>query len=174
MFPLKKIRQTACYVRSNLLFGIIALPGQPRFDVCQFRARLRVKFRFFYSEETVIQPNGMWFLGPSFLHKPEKAWPPQRPIDNTTEERRRYVMMHTEIESFSLKPERFSKWSVFVRAVAILYRFMSNCRRTRAGLQVLTLKATKKQQAHILKSVSYENLPLSSEEFEKADMRLLV
>ena len=123
-----------------------------------------------WCKETDIQPNGMWLLGPSFLHKPEKAWPPQKPIDNTTEERHGHVMMHTEIESFSLKPERFSKWSVFVRTVAILYRFISNCRRKRVGLPVLTLKATKKQQAHILKSVSYENLPLSSEEFEKAEI----
>ena len=35
-----------CYVWSNLLLGIIALPGQPRFDVCQFWRAFELSFAF--------------------------------------------------------------------------------------------------------------------------------
>ncbi|XP_052895578.1 uncharacterized protein LOC128302760 [Anopheles moucheti] len=124
-----------------------------------------------WCKETAILQNGMWLHGPQFLYQPETAWPPQKFIQPTTEEQRGYVMVHVAVDDnrINLDAERFSKWRVLVRTIAILQRFVTNCKRKAEGRSLLTLKPTKLQQRCIKKHIPAVQTPLSSEEYERAE-----
>lgn len=96
---------------------------------------------------------------------------PQKPIQRTSEEQRGHVMTHLAVEDdrIHLDATRFSKWRILIRTIAIILRFVTNCKRKVKGLHLLTLKATKLQQDCIKKNVPAEHTPLSSEEYEQAE-----
>uniref|UniRef100_A0A182VSG3 Integrase catalytic domain-containing protein n=1 Tax=Anopheles minimus TaxID=112268 RepID=A0A182VSG3_9DIPT len=122
-----------------------------------------------WSKDTQLDAQGRWYKGPAFLYRPPEDWPEQNQIKQTSEERRAMVTHHMPAECPLIAIERFSKWSIAVRSMATVYRFVNNCRRKAKGLAIETLKATKRQAQLIKRPVKAVQIPLNNEEHRKAE-----
>ncbi|XP_055638295.1 uncharacterized protein LOC129776590 isoform X2 [Toxorhynchites rutilus septentrionalis] len=80
-----------------------------------------------------INTNNSWFQGPSFLKKDGKFWPDQLQIF-TTQEEIRSVLPHWVAVSI-VNPSRFSKWTMMLRSLAFVFRYVQNLRRKIKGDQ---------------------------------------
>ncbi|XP_062703755.1 uncharacterized protein LOC115259735 [Aedes albopictus] len=100
-------------------------------------------------------------------------WPQQREKPNTTEElRSAYLLTHIMLPVGMIDAGRFSKWSVLLRTVACVYRFISNCRLRVSGRPIETFQATKNQAKLLRSEVATRKVPLSQEEFLRAEQFL--
>ncbi|XP_062700576.1 uncharacterized protein LOC115262724 [Aedes albopictus] len=119
---------------------------------------------------TTLEPEGRWFNGPSFLHQPMDLWPEQPQIKSTVAEELRacYLFHHITITQPIIDVTRISKWKILLRTVAVVFRFISNCRRRRAGLPIEALKTAEGRKS----SVPAVLVEIQQEELAKAE-RLL-
>ncbi|XP_055585414.1 uncharacterized protein LOC129738255 [Uranotaenia lowii] len=119
-----------------------------------------------------LNPNSSWFRGPSFLYLNEEAWPEQKfPQPNIQEEMRAQFLLHdVHVPASVIDVTRISKWSVLVRTMASVLRFISNCKRKCKKLCIETLPATETQLKLIIPNVvSSELTPLRKEELQQAE-----
>uniref|UniRef100_A0A182PX55 Uncharacterized protein n=1 Tax=Anopheles epiroticus TaxID=199890 RepID=A0A182PX55_9DIPT len=81
--------------------------------------------------DTAIEAQGRWLNGPQFLYLPEKDWPAQCIVINTSEERRECQQMHHNAVCVEpvIDVTRFSRWKTLLRTTAFIQRFTSNCHR---------------------------------------------
>ncbi|XP_055615074.1 uncharacterized protein LOC129761378 [Toxorhynchites rutilus septentrionalis] len=101
----------------------------------------------------------------------EKELPPA----NSTEELRVHLLLHdVKVPDVLVDALRFSKWTVLVRTMACVFRFVSNGRRKIQGLPIETLRATGRQ-LKVLKqrSAASVHIPLQQNEYEKAELFLM-
>ncbi|XP_049300629.1 uncharacterized protein LOC125774511 [Anopheles funestus] len=123
-----------------------------------------------------MEPETDWVRGPKFLFQDESLWPRQElPPINTAEELRVHLLIHDVVVLGRLvDAERISKWSVLVRTVACVLRFIANCRRKIKGEPIETLRATKRQsEVRKVFNGEFKRTPLQQHEYEKAE-KLLV
>ncbi|XP_062713284.1 uncharacterized protein LOC134290229 [Aedes albopictus] len=121
-----------------------------------------------------LRPSGPWFRGPDFLYQPEDFWPEQEAVTpNTSEETRACLHFHEiAVTEPMVDPLRFSKWKILVRTVACVYRFASNCRRKRDGLEIEVVPATARISSVVKKHVRTKLVPLKRDEYRKAEVYL--
>ncbi|XP_062715819.1 uncharacterized protein LOC134291715 [Aedes albopictus] len=119
---------------------------------------------------TTVEPEGRWFNGPPFLRQPMDLWPEQPQTKSTVTEELRacYLFHHIAITQPIIDVARISKWKILLRTVALVYRFISNCRRRRAGLPIEALRTAEDTKS----SMSAVLLEIQQEELAKAE-RLL-
>ncbi|XP_055523080.1 uncharacterized protein LOC129717248 [Wyeomyia smithii] len=129
-----------------------------------------------WGKDPDMHSNSSWVRGPAFLYQSEEGWPKRElPPANTTEELRIHLLLHEVKGSDVLvDPGRFSKWTVLVRTMACVLRFVSNCKRNVAGLPIEVLRATNKQ-AKVLKLRKGASIrrPLQQSEYQQAELFLL-
>ncbi|XP_049294220.1 uncharacterized protein LOC125769530 [Anopheles funestus] len=123
-----------------------------------------------------IGPDSDWVCGPKFLRADECCWPVQElPPANTTEELRAHLFIHNvELLKGFIDVRRFSKWTVLVRTVACVYRFIANCIKKAKGEPIETLRATVNQQKILMAvGLTTKRTPLQQPEYAKAEMVLI-
>lgn len=129
-----------------------------------------------WGKDPEMHPDSSWVRGPAFIYKDEQEWPEKElPPPNTTEELRVHLLIHNvKLQPEIIDPRRISKWTVLVRTVATVIRFISNCKRRLKGQAIETLKATERQ-LKVLKQGSEFciRVPLRQEEHEKAERCLI-
>lgn len=109
----------------------------------------------------------------SFLYHEEEHWPKQKKIPETSEELRAHLLLHHIVVPEGLiNVERFSKWSVLVRTMALVNRFVSNCRRKMKGQPIEVLRITECQKQLLLRPIPAIIIPLRQEEYLKAEQFL--
>ncbi|XP_055522525.1 uncharacterized protein LOC129716715 [Wyeomyia smithii] len=112
-----------------------------------------------------LHSDGEWFKGASFLYNSENQWPSTSiPIEDTDEETRAHVLYHEVIVD-----NRCSRWTTLLRGTAYVLRFLNNCKRKKNKLPIITMKATETQRKLIKAKHETIQLPLSKEEFQKAE-----
>ncbi|XP_062535266.1 uncharacterized protein LOC134204457 [Armigeres subalbatus] len=126
-----------------------------------------------WGKETVLQSGGQWFKGPSFLYLPREFWPKQKKIADTSEELRTCILLHHVAVPKSLMDfTRISKWKVLLRTVALVRRFISNCRRRVLGQSIETIKASKVHSKLLRRTVPAEIVHLRQHEYQGAEQYL--
>ncbi|XP_062541306.1 uncharacterized protein LOC134209336 [Armigeres subalbatus] len=126
-----------------------------------------------WGKETVLQSGGQWFKGPSFLYLPREFWPKQKKIADTSEELRTCILLHHVAVPKSLMDfTRISKWKVLLRTVALVRRFISNCRRRVLGQSIETIKASKVHLKLLRRTVPAEIVHLRQHEYQGAEQYL--
>ncbi|XP_058457230.1 uncharacterized protein LOC131434494 [Malaya genurostris] len=129
-----------------------------------------------WSKDLELLSNSSWVTGPRFLYLDEEDWPKKNmPPANTTEELRVHLLLHDTVIAESLIDfRRFSKWTVLVRTMAMVCRFLTNCKKKSKGVPIETIKATSNQQRMLIKhSVRSIRVPLQQHEYQKAERSLL-
>ncbi|XP_041784360.1 uncharacterized protein LOC121602553 isoform X2 [Anopheles merus] len=76
-----------------------------------------------------LGPTSRWFRGPDFLWKSTSEWPKKEMEPGATDEEIRHKLLHHSMYMPLLEFTRFSKWQRLLRAVAYVYRFITNCRK---------------------------------------------
>ncbi|XP_062712190.1 uncharacterized protein LOC115260083 [Aedes albopictus] len=131
-----------------------------------------------WSKDTALDSNGRWFNGRnSFLYSDIENWPKQKQIAETTEELRAHLLLHQILVPKSLiDVGRFSKWKVLLRTVALVRRFVSNCRRKIDGLPIEVVQASTsadKVKSNTTRSLIHaEIIPLRQHEYLQAEQIL--
>ncbi|XP_053699076.1 uncharacterized protein LOC128746050 [Sabethes cyaneus] len=129
-----------------------------------------------WTKDPEISSTSAWFTGPRFLYLPEADWPQQKlPRSDTEEELRAHLHVHdVQLPAPVIDVTRISKWTVLVRTLACVFRFVSNCRRKLQGLPLEMVKPTKRQAQKIL-PIDYAVLrtPLKQNEYEEAENWLM-
>ncbi|XP_058827423.1 uncharacterized protein LOC131687359 [Topomyia yanbarensis] len=123
-----------------------------------------------------IHPNSPWVRGQQFLYDSVEKWPKRElPPANTTEELRVHLMLHdVQVAQAIVDANRFSKWTVLVRTMACVIRFVSNCRRKSKKLPIETLKATSRQSRVLQPTAAASvRVALQQSEHEKAELWLM-
>ncbi|XP_058817299.1 uncharacterized protein LOC131680602 [Topomyia yanbarensis] len=134
-----------------------------------------------WGKDPDIRSGSPWVQGLQFMYQEEKTWPKRAlPPANTVEELRVHLLLHDVIVAdVIVNAERFSKWTVLVRTMACVYRFISNCRKKISGLPIEALKATDHQKSILLLVQKRHvvptsvRIPLQQEEYLKAERSLL-
>ncbi|XP_062557815.1 uncharacterized protein LOC134222672 [Armigeres subalbatus] len=129
-----------------------------------------------WGKDPDLHPSGPWVRGPQFLYDREENWPRKSlPPANTTEELRVHLLLHdVKVPAVLVDANRFSKWTILVRTIACVFRFVTNCRRKKGKLPIETLRATKGQlKSHISNAGASVRLPLQQKEYEQAERCLL-
>ncbi|XP_062699634.1 uncharacterized protein LOC115257830 [Aedes albopictus] len=80
---------------------------------------------------TTLDVESRWFKGPSFLFDGMESWPEQPGTKPLVPEELRtcYLLHHIVLPEPIIDVNRISKWTVLLRSVALVFRFISNCRR---------------------------------------------
>ncbi|XP_058819112.1 uncharacterized protein LOC131681975 isoform X2 [Topomyia yanbarensis] len=127
-----------------------------------------------WGKDTVPESNGRWLNGKnSFLYQDMENWPKQKQIAETPEELRAHLLLHhVAVPESLIDIGRFSKWNVLLRTVALLGRFISNCRRKCKGFPIEVVKATECQCKLLQRTTSVEIVPLRQQEYLKAEQYL--
>ncbi|XP_055632593.1 uncharacterized protein LOC129773068 [Toxorhynchites rutilus septentrionalis] len=129
-----------------------------------------------WGKDPEMHPDSTWVRGPSFLYKRVEEWPKKElPPANSTEELRVHLLLHdVKVPDVLVDALRFSKWTVLVRTMACVFRFVSNGRRKIQGLPIETLRATGRQ-LKVLKQrfAASVHIPLQQNEYEKAELFLM-
>ena len=128
-----------------------------------------------WGKDTEPDSNGRWFDGRnSFLYSEINYWPKQKPIAETSEEIRAHLLLHhiTVPSGCLVDVGRFSKWNVLLRTVALVNRFISNCRRKIQGLPIEVFRATEAQGKILLRANRVVIVPLRQDEYLKAEQYL--
>ncbi|XP_062537666.1 uncharacterized protein LOC134205989 [Armigeres subalbatus] len=88
-----------------------------------------------------IESTSAWFTGPKFLLEAEGKWPsPEPPRPNVVDELRASFLFHRAEEASGLIDcTRISKWTITVRIIANVLRFISNIRRKQQDLPIEVL-----------------------------------
>ncbi|XP_058455592.1 uncharacterized protein LOC131432955 [Malaya genurostris] len=129
-----------------------------------------------WGKDLELLSDSSWVRGPNFLYEKEEDWPRKSmPPANTAEELRVHLLLHDVAVAESLLDfRRFSKWTVLVRTMATVYRFISNCRRKAKGLPTETLRSTEGQKPTTTKkAIRSIRVPLRQEEYQKAERSVL-
>ncbi|XP_058448081.1 uncharacterized protein LOC131432741 [Malaya genurostris] len=127
-----------------------------------------------WNKNHTMRSDGPWFRGPCFLYQLEETWPEQDRIKpNVQEELRACFLFHdVETKEQIVDVTRFSRWKILVRTVACIYRFMSNCRRKRDGLEIEAIPVPVDWQQRVKRSIPAIIVPLTRKEFQKAEAYL--
>ncbi|XP_055590040.1 uncharacterized protein LOC129752222 [Uranotaenia lowii] len=84
-----------------------------------------------WGKGTEINSDSRWFKGPEFLHQSEENWPEQNQnIIVIEDEVRAHVLFSatTCTDVFGSRIEHISRWTILVRMVATVYRYVENCK----------------------------------------------
>lgn len=122
-----------------------------------------------WGKETEIKSSNRWYKGPEFLYQGEENWPKQnRPRVEVAEELRASVLFHYIAlpEGLMERMQHISRWSVMVRTIATMFRFVSNCRRR---IQKKPIEALRKADGG---GISSDEVPLRQEEYHAAEVLL--
>ncbi|XP_053698939.1 uncharacterized protein LOC128745898 [Sabethes cyaneus] len=120
--------------------------------------------------DTEPESNSRWFKGPAFLYLNEEEWPKQKVNANTVEELRScYLLTHISLPASIVDVSRFSKWTILLRTMVCVFRFISNCRLRLAGRPIETIPVTKNQVKLLKCLVVAQKVPLKQEEFQNAE-----
>ncbi|XP_065087100.1 uncharacterized protein LOC135708850 [Ochlerotatus camptorhynchus] len=127
------------------------------------------------SREWDFEVGSTWFNGPKFLYQDEAEWPQQPAIPTIVEEDLRavYLFHDIAIPQPLVDVQRIDKWTVLVRVMACVFRFISNCKIKKEGLPIETLKPTKQQEKVLLNCGTAIRTPLKQDEFRKAECFLI-
>lgn len=127
-----------------------------------------------WGKDTEPNSNGRWFNGRNaFLYSGMEHWPKQKKITETSEELRAHLLLHhVSVPESLIDITRFSKWNVLLRTVALVNRFISNCRRKIKGLPIEVLKATESHEKVLKRPSPSVIVPLRQEEYSKAEQYL--
>ncbi|XP_062714303.1 uncharacterized protein LOC109417163 [Aedes albopictus] len=129
-----------------------------------------------WGKDPDTKPSSAWVRGQQFLYESEEDWPRKNmPPANTTEELRVHLLLHdVKVPAVLVDANRFSKWTILVRTIACVFRFVSNCRRKKERLPTETLRATSGQlKVRMASTGASVRIPLKQEEYEKAERCLL-
>ena len=126
-----------------------------------------------WCKETEPTSDGRWFNGPDFLYTPEECWPTKDTGLSRAEEelRPRFVLHHTTcpMPGGIIDVSRFSKWETLLRTVALVKRFISNCKLRLKGLPIEAVIVTEKVLKSATWSVPALQTPLRQREFLEAE-----
>ncbi|XP_062703806.1 uncharacterized protein LOC134286238 [Aedes albopictus] len=124
-----------------------------------------------WGKDTVPDSNGRWFNGRnSFLYSDMDDWPKQKQVPETIEELRAHLLLHNiSVPEGLIDVGRFSKWKVLLRTVALVHRFVSNCRRKTAGLPIEAVTTSASvHKNHTMRP----SIPLRQHEYLQAEQLL--
>ncbi|XP_065074449.1 uncharacterized protein LOC135698401 [Ochlerotatus camptorhynchus] len=126
-----------------------------------------------WGKGTEIKSESRWYRGPEFLYKDVSEWPKQkRPVVEVQEELRASVLLHHILlpEGLMERMQHISRWTVMVRTVAVVFRFVSNCRRRIKKMPIEALPIDAKQAGRI--AFAAVEVPLRQEEYMSAESLL--
>lgn len=129
-----------------------------------------------WSTDPDLSPNSPWVRCPRFVYGDPKDWPKRAlPPPNTTVELRIHLLLHdVRVVASLVDPSRFSRWTVLVRTMATVFRFVSNLKRRVKGLPLETLQATKNQEKLLAStSIPSVRVPLQQNEHKRAEQYLM-
>lgn len=110
-----------------------------------------------------LQNESEWVNGPSMLYHPREQWPMVAAVKETGEEARGLVMFHEVVDVSAV-----SRWTKLVRVTATVVRFVTNCRRKKAGEPIVTSQATEHHRTQIKARHPTIQQPLQQEELRQA------
>ncbi|XP_058816793.1 uncharacterized protein LOC131680088 [Topomyia yanbarensis] len=118
--------------------------------------------------------DGPWVRAPDYLYQLKEAWPNHKKVEpETIEEMRAAVLFHgIFVPESMIDPRRFSRWTVMVRAVAYLFRFISNCRRRLKGQAIEALPLSNRTKGLVKRLVPAIPASLRREEYQKSETHL--
>ncbi|XP_055591483.1 uncharacterized protein LOC129743473 [Uranotaenia lowii] len=125
-----------------------------------------------WSKSTEIHSDSRWFRGPQFLYFAEQHWPLQtQEVEEFQEELRASVLFQNVIVSdgLSMRIGNVFKWTVLVRMVATVLRYMSNCKRCVQNLPIESLRTEAERTNNQLKLKPGHYVPLRQEEYFAAE-----
>ncbi|XP_055589749.1 uncharacterized protein LOC129741947 [Uranotaenia lowii] len=124
-----------------------------------------------WNKDTDPKPDGRWFNGPSFLYEPVDRWPQQKsPNESTNEElRTHYLFHHIDIPIQLIDIARISKWTILVRILATVIRFISNCRRRKKALPIETVPSVENVKRYVMRTIPNIETPLKQSEYQSAE-----
>ncbi|XP_055528101.1 uncharacterized protein LOC129728164 [Wyeomyia smithii] len=107
-----------------------------------------------------FDPNSRWFQGSYFLHDTEERWPEPLKNSTATSEELRAVHLHNvKIVEQLFDPERFSKWSRMVRAMAYVHRAVTVFKKGQRMPEILQSEELQKAEMTILRQVQAQTYP---------------
>ncbi|XP_062557132.1 uncharacterized protein LOC134221991 [Armigeres subalbatus] len=124
-----------------------------------------------------IESTSAWFTGPKFLLEAEGKWPsPEPPRPNVVDDLRASFLFHRAEEASGLIDcTRISKWTITVRIIANVLRFVSNIRRKQQDLPIevlLTDAAVGNNRRVVAVTVRCIERSFSREEYQAAECLL--
>ncbi|XP_039439556.1 uncharacterized protein LOC120420555 [Culex pipiens pallens] len=129
-----------------------------------------------WSTDLDLSPSSPWVRCPRFVYDDQKDWPKKAlPPPNTTVELRIHLLLHdVQVVESLVDVSRFSRWTVLVRTMATVCRFVSNLKRKVKGLPVEKLQATRNQEKLLGSPAgSSVRVPLQQNEYERAEQYLM-
>ncbi|XP_058836884.1 uncharacterized protein LOC131693240 [Topomyia yanbarensis] len=168
------IRSDQCRYKQFVGFRIGEILSLTKLTDCRWiPTRLNVADQLTkWGKDPDMHADSAWVQGMEFLYTNKQEWPKKAlPPANTTEELRIHLLLHdVKVQAVLIDPSRISKWTVLVRTMASVFRFISNCRQKVKGLPIETLKATDRQaKVRCTKNVACVRVPLQQVEYEKAE-----
>ncbi|XP_055612959.1 uncharacterized protein LOC129759515 [Uranotaenia lowii] len=109
-----------------------------------------------------LDVDGPWFNGPEFLKEEEAEWPRPKSIQPTVEEQKMCgVHQSLEIPDPLVDVSRFSKWERLTRAMAYVFRYFNNCKKTRCKISSLypTQSELRLAEDYLFRMVQREAFP---------------
>ncbi|XP_055527499.1 uncharacterized protein LOC129720103 [Wyeomyia smithii] len=107
-----------------------------------------------------FDPNSRWFQGPFFLHDMEERWPEPLKSSTVTSEELRAVHLHNvKIVEQLFDPERFSKCSRMVRAMAYVHRAVTVFKKGQRMTEILQCEELQKAEMTITRQVQAQTYP---------------
>ncbi|XP_055589555.1 uncharacterized protein LOC129741792 [Uranotaenia lowii] len=127
-----------------------------------------------WGKETIPDSNSRWFKGPSFLYAKPENWPkPKTRIEATQDELKAHLLLHhISFPKPLIDVDRISKWSILVRTMATVQRFISNCKRRVKGLPIEAVQAEEKTKRLVVKFIPSIQQPLRQSEYRDAEITL--
>ncbi|XP_062713168.1 uncharacterized protein LOC134290142 [Aedes albopictus] len=118
-----------------------------------------------------LETGSEWVRGPDILYQSQQdCYQRGLPPPGVKEELRAYHLFHEVSFSKTLiDTTRFSRWTVLVRSVACIFRFISNCRKKVKKQPIETIQATPSLVKMLKSQVSSLKSPLKRDEHQAAE-----
>ncbi|XP_058817250.1 uncharacterized protein LOC131680552 [Topomyia yanbarensis] len=127
-----------------------------------------------WGRDTEPDANGRWFTGASIIKRQENDWPIQKiiPANSKEELRAQFVLHHIAIPKGLVDASRISKWTILVRTMAVVLRFIANCRLRAKGLPAETVAALPSQEKYLKGSKIGVKVSIRQSEYLSAEQWL--
>ncbi|XP_062714584.1 uncharacterized protein LOC115266180 [Aedes albopictus] len=115
---------------------------------------------------TTLDVECRWFKGPPFLFEAMESWPEQPGTKPLVPEELRtcYLLHHIVLPEPIIDVTRISKWRVLLRTVALVFRFISNCRRRLKKLPIEAINGVEGRPS----TIPAVQVVIQQEELDKA------